>query len=110
MPFPIAVPIAMAAAGLLKGLTVDAAKESRQRKLAAETSRYSPWTGLAPQQVQEADPLGSAMQFGSAGLGLGQGIQSAAGNEALQNAMLKYYGGWSPKMMGSGGYGRMEEN
>lgn len=85
MPFPIAVPIIMAAAGALKGMTIDRAKEDRQRKLAAETARYSPWTGMAPGQVQEADPFGSAMQFGMAGAGLGQNIQSMNASQAFQD-------------------------
>ncbi len=63
----------MAAAGLAKALAVDAPKEARQRKVRGAETRYSPWTGLAPStQIQEADPMGSAMQYGMTGLQLGQ--------------------------------------
>jgi hypothetical protein len=69
-----AIPAGMAAIGLAKGI-LDEGREKRDRKLASVTARYSPWTGLAPQPVKEADPLGSAMQGGMAGLQLGQGIE-----------------------------------
>lgn len=78
--------------GLLKSLAIDAPKEARQRKVAAATQRYSPWTGLQAQPVQEADPFGSALQFGATGAMLGQGIQNADATKNLQDAMAKYYG------------------
>lgn len=53
--------------GVAKSELVDRPKEDRQRKLAAATQRYSPWTGLKAQPVQEADPFGSALQGGMAG-------------------------------------------
>ncbi len=61
-----------AGVGGLKGMTVDRWREDKDRQLAAETQRYSPWTGLQAQPIKRADPLGSAMQGGATGLELGQ--------------------------------------
>jgi hypothetical protein len=79
-----------AGVGLLKGATVDQAREDRQRKLAGTTQRYSPWTGLAAQPVQEADPLGSAMQFGAAGAQLGSNMDSSKAQQKLMQAQAHW--------------------
>ena len=79
MPFGGLLTGGLAGAGLLKGLTIDKAKEDRQRKLAAETARYSPWTNMVPGAVNEADPFGSALQGGFTGAALGQGISKMKG-------------------------------
>lgn len=86
------IPAAMAGAGLLKGLTIDRAKEKRDRRLAAETQRLSPWTGLRAEQIREADPLGSTLQFGTTGLGIASGIESAENSDKLSKAMAQFYG------------------
>jgi hypothetical protein len=78
--------------GLLKSELVDRPKEERQRALAAETQRYSPWTGLQANKVQEADPFGSAMQFGTTGAMMGSGIQNMQSQNKLMDNMSKYYG------------------
>jgi hypothetical protein len=52
---------------VLKSEAIDKPKEARQRKLAAATQRYSPWTGLKANPIQEADTFGSALQGGMAG-------------------------------------------
>lgn len=67
----------LAGAGLAKGLFADAPRANRQRKLAAETTRYSPWTGLQAQQVQEADPFGSALQGLATGASMDQAISDS---------------------------------
>ncbi len=61
------VAVGMAAAGLLKSELIDKPAAERQRKLAGATQRYSPWTGLQAGKVQEADPFGSAMKYGTTG-------------------------------------------
>jgi hypothetical protein len=58
-------------AGLAKSEIIDKPKAERQRKLAAETQRWSPWTGLKAGAIQEADPFGTALQFGSTGAMMG---------------------------------------
>ena len=90
-----------AAAGLVKGLTVDKEREDRQRKLAAETQRYSPWTHMQANPIQEADPLGSAIGFGTTGAMLGQSID----NSKAQNDWLKRGGNpsYTAALNGSGG-------
>lgn len=80
-----------AALGLVKSEAIDAPKEARDRKLAAATQRYSPWTHLQAQPIKTADPFGSALQYGASGAALGQNIQNS-------NAMDTYlknnpYGG-----------------
>lgn len=53
--------------GAVKHFAFDAPKERRQRRLAAETTRYSPWTGLKAQPVEEADFLQTMMNAGLIG-------------------------------------------
>lgn len=86
--------------GLLKSLTLDRAKEDRQRKLAAETQRYSPWTGMQAQAIEEADPLGSTMQFGMTGASLGQGMENQAFQKQLQDRQMSF---WEKMANGNGG-------
>ena len=86
-----AIPAAMAAAGLVKSQLVDAPKEERDRALAAETQRYSPWTGLKANPIKESDALGSALQFGATGLGIQQGMAQDAQQAQLSDAMTGYY-------------------
>jgi hypothetical protein len=65
MPFPLWA--AMALAGAAKAELVDRPKEKRQRDLAVATTKYSPWTGLKAGPIQEADPFGSALNWGTTG-------------------------------------------
>lgn len=68
----------------------DSGKESRDKKLAAETQRYSPWTGLQAQPVHYADPAGSAMQGFGSGVAMHQGMQNAEMDQKLKDAQV----GW----------------
>lgn len=74
--------------GLGKGLLIDQPKEARQRELAAQTALYSPWTGMQPGPIQEADPFGSALQGATAGMMLGGmgGAGGAAGGAGAAGA------------------------
>lgn len=74
-----------AGVGLLKSEAVDRPRERRQRKLAAETERLSPWTGRTPNPIQEADPLGSMLAFGLTGAQLGAGLQQHEMNQAISS-------------------------
>lgn len=74
----------MGGIGLGKSALIDAPKERRQRLLAAQTAVYSPWTGMAPQPVQEADPFGSTLQGVTAGAMYGQ---MAKQNEMAQQEL-----------------------
>ncbi len=79
--------LGMAAAGLLKSQLVDKPREDRQRRLASETQRYSPWTHMQAQPIQEADPFGSALGFGSQGASLGMQMDSADAARGMQEKM-----------------------
>jgi outer membrane lipoprotein SlyB len=92
--FPLA--LALGGLGALKGYNdnrrADNIEES-SRKLAADTARYSPWTGMAPGQIQYnkgsmfGSVLGGALQGGLAGGqmgGFGGAEQVQSPWEALQ--------------------------
>lgn len=52
--------------GFAKGQgDIESAREARKRE--AEIARWSPWTGLAPQRIDQPNVLGSAMQGALAG-------------------------------------------
>jgi hypothetical protein len=80
-----------AGTGVLKSELVDRPREERQRRLAAATQKYSPWTGLKANPIQEADPLGSAIQFGATGAALGSNIESANAQNANLRAETDWY-------------------
>jgi hypothetical protein len=71
------------AVGLGKSYLIDQPKEKRQRELAAKTQELSPWTGLRASGIEEADPFGSALQFGTTG--------AMMGSSAAQDAYKKKY-------------------
>jgi len=85
---PWGVAAILGGAGLLKSELVDRPKEKRQRQLAAETQRYSPWTGLSAQPIQEADPWGSVIGGGATGLSLGQSLERATLEDELKKAQI----------------------
>lgn len=76
--------------GLVKGI-LDQGREAKDRQVAAETTRYSPWTHMQAQPVQRADLLGSAMQGGTAGAMMGQGYQNMQNQQGLVDAQTGYY-------------------
>ncbi len=85
-----------AAVGLLKSQTVDAAKEKRDRKLAAETQRLSPWTGMTAAPIKEADPAGSALAFGGAAAQGYSGYKNDKLNAQMADKYLNGGGGGAP--------------
>lgn len=80
----------MAGLGLAKSELIDRPREEEQRRRAAITARWSPWTGMAPGGIQTADPLGSAMEAGLTGAMLSQNQQKldAAKTKDLTEANL----------------------
>lgn len=90
MPFPLIAAI-MAAAGLAKGATLDKDEENRQAKTKAEKERVAYLTGDFGTPVQKADPFGSAMNYGLAGLGIQQGMDKNARDTKLNDALVGYY-------------------
>lgn len=91
MPIPL---LAIGAAlGLTKHFAVDAPRERRQRKLAAETQRLSPWTGLSAGPIQEPDLLGSVISSGLTGQQIADGAKM---NDLNGQLMQKALGGGTP--------------
>lgn len=76
----------LAATGAAKAELIDKPKADRQRQRAAVQTMYSPWTGLQPEKVEEADTLGSALQWGLAGAMMGGGEAAAAEGAAAEGA------------------------
>lgn len=80
------VAVGMAAAGVVAGkMKNDQAKavEAKQVKLASETQRYSPWTGMSAGPVQHAgsagaDMFGGGVQGAMMGSAIGKGMNGAA--------------------------------
>ncbi len=104
-----------AGVGILKAEAIDRPKEERDRKLAAETQRLSPWTGLKAQPIKEADPLGSALTYGATGAQIWQGGNNAEAQEKLANAQVDWlnHGGspvYSQAINGTGRFGPMSPN
>jgi len=90
MPGPLAMAGIMAALGIGKSELVDRPAAGRARKREAEVARWSPWTGMAPSRVGEADPFGSAMQGGFSGAALGQAMdQGDAYKKYLEGLQAK---------------------
>lgn len=87
---PITMMAIGAGTGLLKSELIDRPKEGRQRALAAETARMSPWTGLKPEPIQEADPFGSAIQGGMSGASFGQNMEDQASKKQLMEAQTSW--------------------
>lgn len=77
-----------AGVSLLKDKLVDQPRADRQRKLAAATQRFSPWTHLTADPVKDPNPLGDALTAGVTGAMVGQGIE----NSQAQNAFLDRQG------------------
>lgn len=84
------IPAALMALGIAKG-EQDKRREKKQQLLNSEITRYSPWTDIANQPVQFADPSGSAMQGLMGGLMMQQGMDSADKQNALLDAQTQYY-------------------
>lgn len=93
----------MAIAGAAKSEVIDKPKEQRDRKLAAETIRWSPWTGMHPGPIQQADPAGSAVNWGLMGAQLGQ----SQANSAAYNDYLKRTGMGGQALPPNAGMGQM---
>lgn len=93
------------ALGLAKSEFSDRPKAERQRKLAATTAKWSPWTGMQPVMPQEPDPLGSAVKYGLTGAVLGQalggGTEEAADGE-FTDATAQDVSNYTPTERGIG--------
>lgn len=75
-----------AALSLAKTKAVDEPKEARDRKLAAETQRLSPWTHLKADPVQENNAVGQMMMYGAAGAQMGANIKKSNSEAGLYDS------------------------
>lgn len=93
---PIMLGLGMAAANTVSSQM----KYEQEKKNAAATQRYSPWTGMKADTPTQPSMIGTAVQGGAQGAAMGQSFQNAN----LQNQWLKQ--GYSPwgSMNGGGGY------
>lgn len=76
-------PAILAGAMFGKSMLVDKPREEHQRQVEATKALYSPWTGIQPGEIKQADPLGAAMQGAMLGLwaeqlGVGNGQTKAS--------------------------------
>lgn len=97
---PLALAAIGAAGGLAKSEFIDRPREERQRKQAAEIARWSPWTGMKPNDITEADPFGNALQGGMTGAMLGQAMGGAEGAPAVSQAAVPQPGMMAPQSPG----------
>lgn len=56
-----------------------AQREKAQKKIAAETARWSPWTGMKPEEIQYANPAGALGSGVATAFGVHQGLANAKG-------------------------------
>lgn len=83
------VPVAMMAAGAIAGQQKQKrqqAMEESDRKLAAETARYSPWTGMTPNQIRHAENSAFGATLGGGLAGYAQGASMSKGSAPTDEA------------------------
>jgi len=56
----------------------------RDRQTQSAIAAYSPWTGMQASAVKEPDLMGNLMSGGAAGMGMGQNMAAAEGQEKMQ--------------------------
>lgn len=72
--------------GLAKHYIADRPAYEAKRKLAAETTRWSPWTGMVGSVPDEPNAFGSVMQGGLSGASFAQGLGGMGGaGEAMSS-------------------------
>lgn len=89
MPFPIM--LALAGAQMFS----QAQKEKRDKKLAAATQAYSPWTGMKANPIEYADPIGTGMKAYGAHVADEQATEGMDSNKKLLEAQTRYFNNMS---------------
>jgi len=84
------IPLAMMAAGAAKSELSDRPAAQRQRNAEAEKTRWSPWTGMQGQNVQDPNTANAMMQGGMSGLMMSQNMDAAASNEQMSKLQQQY--------------------
>lgn len=75
--------------GGLKYFLHDKPKEASERQLAADTQRYSPWTGLKAGEISDADLMGNMLGAGLSGAQFGAGVGQMGDSKKLNDAITK---------------------
>lgn len=66
-------------------------QEQKDRELAAQTQKYSPWTHLQAQPVQRAPSLlNSGLQGGLGGASFGQSLTNNTNDQKFKDAQINY--------------------
>lgn len=92
---PVTLMAIGAALGVAKREFEDKPREDRQRLYEANAARYSPWTGIKPERVNEGSLAGNAVQGGLTGLAIGQQLPPGADKTKNMGTMAgaqDYYG------------------
>lgn len=84
------LPLVMLAMTAAKEIS-DKKKEDRDRWLAAQTQRFSPWTGNKAGPIEEANPVGTALQGYGTFQGMQQGEEDAAAQRKLMDAKTNFF-------------------
>ncbi len=79
----------MGGASIGKDILFDGPARQRQNALAAKQTELSPWTGIAPQQVQQSQLGNNLMQGMFTGALLGQNMNESTAEQALLDAKAK---------------------
>lgn len=93
----------MAGLGAGKHFLFDKPAADRQRKMASETTRYSPWTGTKGEVGPQPSLFNSILQGATGGMSLGQGIAQANQAEKLNDAYTGLIKAKTSAIEGSGG-------
>lgn len=88
---PLTLGLIAAAAGMAKSQFIDKPKAEDAARMAAEQTRYSPWTGFGKgADYQAPDTVGQGMAFGVQGAAMGQNLQKHDADMKLKAAQAKY--------------------
>lgn len=66
-------------------------QEEKDRRLAAATARYRPWTGLTPGEVQQPNIFGTVGAGALSGYQMDQAEQEREANKPLREAQIGYF-------------------
>lgn len=78
----------MGGAGAAKYYASDLPQYNREKELASQTQRYSPWTGLTSQVPQNPSLFNDVLSGVGAGAALGQNLQNAKSLNQLRGAQF----------------------
>ena len=93
MPFGGLLTAGLVAGGGAKYFLEDKPRANAERRAAAETIRYSPWTGMSPQPISNPSLLGNLSQGALTGVAAGQMAGGAEGGSFWDKLFKSKAGG-----------------